>query len=314
MIGSTLAGRLRVVRVHQDDGTLSPELLSNLGVSSEPEPTRKRRPGSVLLAAASVLLLALAAAQGYVSWRAQYGFVLSVKGAQLPSALEALGLDAGAVVFALIALARARLGHSAIIERVLNLACAGGSLTMNLLAADLGSPRAVAVYVLPALLYIAGSDRLIALARHHALGEGGPASGGSAWRFAGAAALYGLRLVLAPAPTARGLRRWVLDSTPLPAVQVKGSARRADAPAIDGAVTPAITLASQRPSLAAGSSGRSKKAVLLDLYRKHEHAYRRDMASRVAAELAPLAGLQAGSARSYIYEEMAARQPGQVSS
>jgi hypothetical protein len=300
--------------VHQDDGTLSPELLTNLGLTSEPEPKRKWRPGSVLLVAASVLLLALAAAQGYVSWRAQYGFVLSVKGARLPSALEALGLDAGAVVFALIALARARLGHSAVIERVLNLACAGGSLTMNLLAADLGSPRAVAVYVLPALLYIAGSDRLIALARHHALGDVDLASGGSGWRLAGAAVLYGLRLVLAPAPTARGLRRWVLDSTPLPAVQVSDSARPADAPAIAEAVTPALTLASQRQSLPAGSSGRSKKAVLLDLYRKHEHAYNREMASRVAAELAPKAGLQAGSARSYIYDEMAARRPGQVSS
>ena len=35
---------------------------------------------------------------------------------------------------------------------------------MNLLAANLGSPRSVAVYVLPPILYVACSDRLIAVA------------------------------------------------------------------------------------------------------------------------------------------------------
>lgn len=229
MIGSRVAGHLRVARVHQDDGTLSPELLTNLGFGGESQSRRKRRPGSVLLAAASVLLLLLAAAQGYVSWRAQYGFVLSVKHASLPSALEALGLDAGAVVFALIALARARLGHSAAIERVLNLACAAGSLTMNLLSADLGSPRAVAVYVLPALLYIAGSDRLIGLARHQSLGAA--ASEASGWRVAGSAALYTLRMALAPLSSTSGLRRWVLVSTPLPGVRADAEARIAAAEA-----------------------------------------------------------------------------------
>ena len=56
--------------------------------------------------------------------------------------------------------AHARMGRPARIERTLNLACAFGSMTMNLLGADLASPRSVAVYVLPALLYAACSDRL----------------------------------------------------------------------------------------------------------------------------------------------------------
>ena len=69
--------------------------------------------------------------------------------------LEALGLDTGAVIFALLGLAHARMGRPARIERALNIACALGSMTMNLLSADLGSPRSVAVYVLPAVLYAA---------------------------------------------------------------------------------------------------------------------------------------------------------------
>jgi hypothetical protein len=295
MIASRVAGRLRVARVHEQDGTLSPELLTNIG-GGEPRP--KLRPGSVLLAAASVLLLLLAAAQGYVSWRAQYGFVLSVKHAALPSGLEALGLDAGAVVFALIALARARLGHSAVIERVLNLACAAGSLTMNLLAADLGSPRAIAVYVMPSLLYIAGSDRLIAVARHQALGA--DEASGSSWRFAGAVALYALRLVLAPLETPRGLRLWVLDSTPLPGVTASAT------PALEAPVTATVTAAiTDVGEHAARPSGQeTKKSRLLALYADHPLRGDRGKVSRVASELAEAAGLQAGTARTYLYQEL----------
>jgi hypothetical protein len=173
---------------------------------------RQRQPGAVLLAAAAVLLLALAAAQGYVSWRAQYGFIFAVKGEPLPSALEALGLDAGAVIFALLGLAHARMGRPARIERALNAACALGSMAMNLLSADLGSPRQVVVYVLPAALYVACSDRLIATAAHAA---GVQETG--LWRGLGTGLAYGLRLLLAFPSTALGLRRWLLQATPLPA-------------------------------------------------------------------------------------------------
>ena len=61
--------------------------------------------------------------------------------------LEALGLDTGAVIFALLALSLARRGRRASVERVLNVGCALGSLAMNLLAADLTSPRSVTVWV-----------------------------------------------------------------------------------------------------------------------------------------------------------------------
>jgi hypothetical protein len=179
----------------------------------EPAPDRrKRQPGTILLCCAALLLLGLAVAQGYVSWRAQYNFVFAAKREHLPSVLEALGLDTGAVIFALLGLAHARMGRPARIERTLNLACAFGSMTMNLLGADLGSPRSVAVYVLPAVLYAACSDRLIATAAHAA-----GVQETSLWRFFGVALLYGLRAVVAFPSTAKGLRRRLLEATPLPA-------------------------------------------------------------------------------------------------
>ena len=79
-----------------------------------------------------------------------------------------------------------------------------------------------------------------------------------------------------------GLRRMVLDATPLPVLP---------------------------EPLAAGAAGpaRTKKAVLLALYRAHPHYGNRRTASRIAAELASQAGLQAGTARSYLYAELDSR-------
>ena len=181
------------------------------------------KPGALLLAVASGLLLLLAAGQGAVSWAAQYGFVRAAKHAVWPSALEALGLDVAAVIFALLALALVRLGRPSRVERALNLACAAGSLLMNVLAADLGSPRSIAIYALPSALYAACSDRLIAVAARHAAGP--DAAGGSMWHAAGRGLVYATRFLLAPPSTARGLRRAVLAAAPLdPAAGTGGSA------------------------------------------------------------------------------------------
>ena len=185
--------------------------------------------GGVLLTAASLALLGLAATQGFVSWHQQYVFVLAAKHVRAVAGLEAVGLDAGAVIFALLAVAQARLGRSAHIERALNLACALGSMLMNVLGADLGSPRSVAVYILPPLLYAAGSDRLIATVL--AASTNRPQR--SAWRAVGRAGLYVLRFVLAPPSTARGARRAVLAAAPLPQ--------------ITATVTPALTAAVTAP-------------------------------------------------------------------
>ena len=84
---------------------------------------------------------------------------------------------------------------------------------------------------------------------------------------------------LAAPETARGLRRMVLDAAPLP--------------------TP-----SEAPAPEAIEPSRTQKAVLLALYRAHPDYGDRSKASRVAAELAQQAGLQAGTARSYLYAEL----------
>lgn len=249
--------------------------------------------GGVLIWCAALLLLALAAAQGYVSYRAQFAFIDQAKHARLPSMLEAVGLDTGAVIFALLGLAHARMGRPARIERTLNIACALGSMTMNLLGADLGSPRSVAVYVLPALLYAACSDRLIATAGH-----AGGVTEPSLWRWAGTGLLYGLRACVALPSTARGLRQRLLELTPLPEPPAP-AALTASAGAPARTTSPVLTRGPARPR-GKGRKSESKKAVLLRLYADHPDYGDRSKVSPVATELAPHAGLQAGTARTYL--------------
>ena len=60
----------------------------------------------------------------------------------------------------------------------------------------------------------------------------------------------------------------------------------------------------EMPAPEATGLPRTKKAILLALYRAHPDYGDRRRASRVAAELAARAGLQAGTARSYVYAEL----------
>jgi hypothetical protein len=277
-----------------------------------------------LLAGACVLLAGLAVTMGVVSWHAQYAFVLAAKHQRLASALEALGLDAGAVIFAVLGIALARLGSRAVIERALVCVCAAGSCAMNLLGADLGSPRSVAAFAMPPLLFAAGSDRLVAVIRRAALG---PAEDGevqrSAWRLA---VLYLLRLAAAPPSTMAGARRALLNATPLPALTVPELPKAATGGAGAGL---AGQTASRREcgdcepgrcrcpdqcagtgSATRGPGGRgeprerrngTKTVRFLSLVgQRYGSLADLDLAkvSRVAAELAPQAGLHAGSARS----------------
>ena len=126
----------------------------------------------------------------------------------------------------------------------------------------------------------------MAVIRRHVLAEQQP----SAWitvgcvtsaaaRFGGMVLLYCLRFALAAPETAQGLRRMVLDATPLPALP--------EAPA---------------PGTAELSC--TKKSVLLALYRAHPDYGNRRSASRIAAQLALQAGLQPGTTRSYLYAEL----------
>jgi hypothetical protein len=236
---SSIAASPPLPRLHsssQTNGSLggSPSLPES-GIRSASDAAQPRAAGSGLLTVASCLLLLLAAAQGYVSFRAQYVFVDHAKHAHLPSLMEALGLDTGAVIFALLALSLARRGGRADVERALNVICALGSMTMNLLAANLTSPRSVTVWVLPSTLYALASDRLIAVVRRWVLSSDpriDRSQDRSAWHTAGGLALWILRLILDLPGTTTGFRRWVLAAAPVAPGILAGEAPKQGQPAL----------------------------------------------------------------------------------
>ena len=133
-------------------------------------------PGSALVSAATALLGLLAVGLFVVSLAAQYHYVFSAKHQVLPSIIEAVGLDAGMTIFSLLALGLARAGQSARIERALVIVCALGSAAMNYAAANDGSPRSVAAYVMPPVFLAVVVDRVVAVVRRHVLGDSGPLS------------------------------------------------------------------------------------------------------------------------------------------
>jgi hypothetical protein len=304
--------------------------LARLVVPGFSSVTEVRR-GTWLVNTATALLFALGGGLLYVSFRAQFVFIFATKHASRASIIEALALDAGMVIFSLLALGLARSGQNAKVERVLILACAVGSSVMNYAASDAASIRSVLVYVMPPLFLAVVTDRVIAGIRRHWTGD----SERSAWSVAGyvtgKAALYSLRTILAPRESLKGIRRYVLESAPLPQIPAPvkvlsiGSSSQESEALNPGhsARTTAPSLVVNANSVNSGSRSRrgsqvastatekapSKKDSLLALYRAHGAYGDREKASRIASELAPQVGLQAGTARTYIYAELASMTP-----
>ena len=213
-------------------------------------------PGSAFVNAATAALAIQGAGLLYVSFAAQYAFILSEKpGERVASVIEALMLDTGMIIFSFLALGLAKKGLPARVERALILVCAGLSSGMNYAASDTASWRSVAVYVIAPVFLAVVTDRVIAGVRRHVLGF----TDKSAWatlgralagtiRIAGLVLLYLLRFVLAPPSTYSGLRQWVLTSAPLPEAQ-RGSepAARQSSAAVGVDAKP-----EERPELDAG--------------------------------------------------------------
>jgi hypothetical protein len=268
-----------------------------------------RAPGSALIAVAAWLLALTGGGALFVSFSAQYAYIFKVRRQDAASVIEALLLDLLMIVFTLLALGLSRAGKSSRAERALILACAAVSSYMNVAAADVASPRSVAAYAIAPLALAVVVDRVVAVIRRHVLADREPSAwstvgsaAAAAWRsaptahprwrwrtwlccaarIAGLVLLYCLRFALAAPETGRGLRRMVLDAAPLPRLP-------------------------ETPVPEATGPPRTKKAVLLALYRDHPDYGDRSRASRVAAELAAQAGLQAGTARTYLYAELDAR-------
>jgi hypothetical protein len=277
---------------------------------------RKDRPGVMLIAAAGLLLAALAAAMGIVSWHAQYAFIYAIKHQELAAALEALGLDCGAVIFSVLGIALARLGRRAVIERILVCICAAGSCAMNAAGANLGSPRSVAAFVMPPVLFAITSDRLVSVIRRSALGPKADAeSQRSAWRAAGVAALYMLRLVAAPPSTVTGARRALLDATPLPEpVRVRTGAKSSAQPGAAGiAGSPRPVRKARRARVS--KAGPTKTGRFLGLVaERHGPLSEFPLAdvSKVATAIAPDVDLHPGSARAALRSAVLAAQDGEA--
>ena len=185
------------------------------------------------LSAAMVALVALAAAAAVVSYQAQYALVLFYKGSHIIAAIQAAIPDVGALVFACLAVALALQGKRAVRPRVLNIVCVGISIGMNALAAAAGW-TGLAVWTMAPILYALASDTLITVVRAWSIARQREIDGtladddGSPVAIAGSAALWLLRLIMAPSSTLGGFRQWVLEEVrvapgrraprPLPAV------------------------------------------------------------------------------------------------
>ena len=159
-----------------------------------------RAPGSVLIAVAAWLLALTGGGALFVSFSAQYAYLVAVRRQDAASVIEALLLDLLMIVFTLLALGLSRAGQSARAERALILVCAGASAYMNVAAADVASPRSVTAYAIAPIALAVVVNRLVAVIRLHVLAD----RGSSAWvaagrvaaaaaRIAGRAGLYVLR-------------------------------------------------------------------------------------------------------------------------
>jgi hypothetical protein len=268
--------------------------------------------GSRLIGIGAWLLVLLSAGLLYVSFAGQLKYIFFARHQYWPAVIESLMADVGMIIFALLALGLAHDGKPACTERTLIMVCAFGSAGMNYAASDTASPRSVVAFVAAPVFLAIVVDRVIAVIRRHVLADDEV----SAWtamghatiaaaRLAGLVTLYSLRFALAPPSTATGLRRAVLNAAPLPEIGP------AEVISVVPELPPSGLLCWCTSPLPCPDHGTAvpelpptKKAVLLVLYRGHKDYGNRAVASAVARELAPLAELQWGTARSYIGEEL----------
>ncbi|MGO9297648.1 MAG: hypothetical protein ACLP52_27830 [Streptosporangiaceae bacterium] len=296
---------LRPVRAHETRCRPVPAVSAH--VSPRQSAPRPRR-GAALVNVAVALLFALAAGLYAVSLRAQFDYVLAVKHEPVISWIEAVALDAGMVIFTLLALGLARAGQPARIERLAIVACALGSAAMNLAAADSASVRSVLAYVIPPVFLALVVDRTVAVVRRHFLGE----SDASAWSQLGRICLYLIRFFLAPPSTARGVRQRILDAAPVPQPGPGPQAAALTADAQHDPRREPIPAATQK-AIAPGGRESTKTARFLALVIERHGPLADlpiDQVSPVCTALAPEVGLDAGAARTALRRHVLAARDG----
>jgi hypothetical protein len=268
------------------------------------------RPGVWLQCAAGGLCV-LAAAAAAVSFTAQYRLVYAARHLPLVAALEAAIPDAAALVFACLGVALALYGRHAVRARVLNVASAGASVFMNVIAAAPGW-RDLAVWAMPPAAYALASDTLIGvvrawvIARHQQLDTGLATDDATLLAVVGGLLLWLLRLSMAPASTLAGFRTWVLEECPV------APGRRTTRPAPAIALDPAPQAAAVPPQ-GSGHRGETKTAKFLALVTERHGplvAIPLESVAKISAAVAPHAGLNAGSARAALRRAVLTAQNG----
>jgi hypothetical protein len=271
----------------------------------------KAKPGSRLIGTAAWLLVLALAGILIVSYTAQYVYVDAARAHQhVAAAIEAGIPDVLLIIFSLLAIGLARAGLGSVVERGAVLALGGLSALMNAAAADVASPRSVLAYIMPPLAMAFTVDRVASTYRRHVLSE---RDARSPWAVAGTfviatvkasalAALYVLRFVLAPASTAKGVRRAVLVAAKLPELPAAEPPKQ-------------ITL---RPITSNNGSGRKRGprggktvAFLAAVKAAYGEFAAIDLAkvAAIAKELAPGAQLHEGQARKVLRAQVLAALP-----
>jgi hypothetical protein len=273
--------------------------------SGHDSPSQPKDSSGLWLRNAAAGLCLLAAAAAAVSFTAQYRMVDATRHLAAIAALEASIPDAAALVFACLGVALALQGRRAIRARALNLASVTASVFMNAIAAGPGW-RDLAIWVMPPAAYALASDTLIgvirawAIARH--VGTALAVDEGTPLAALGGLALWLLRLGIAPASTLTGFRAWVVAECPV------APGRRAPRPVPPSAE--AVTKRGRTPLPRKGT----KTARFLDLVAEQHGPLARiplEVTSRIAAALAPQAGLNTGAARTALRKAVLAAQDGE---
>jgi hypothetical protein len=246
-------------------------------------------------------LCALAGAAATVSYAAQFQLAFAARHSALVAGLEAAIPDAAALVFACLGVALALHGSRAIRARLLNVASAGASVFMNVIAAAPGW-RDLAVWAMPPTAYALASDTLIGVvrtgvvARHEAAAE--PVTELSLLAVIRGTALWLLRLAMAPVSTMTGFRAWVIEECPV------APGRRAHPPA-------PVAMSPVRTRRRRGETKTARFLALVTSQHGPLAAIPLGSVSRISAAVAPQADLNAGSARTALRRAVLAAQKGE---
>jgi len=268
---------------------------------------------SIWLHVAAAGLLVLAAAAAAVSFSAQYRLVYAARHLALAAGLEAAIPDAAALVFACLGVALALGGRRAVRARALNVASAGASVFMNVIAAAPGW-RDLAVWAMPPAAYALASDTLIgvirtsAAARHQ--GPAGLAGEVTLLAVLGGVLLWLLRLTMAPKSTLAGFRAWVIEECPVAPGRRAVRPAQVVPPTVLSPVAPRRAPAAQRGSSRRGGTKTSRFLALVIDQHGPLAAVPLGSVSRISAQVAPQVDLNPGSARAALRRAVLTAQNG----